>query len=433
MRGLGAAFAVVCVLFNPAAARADAVLDWNVIAVSVTAGQGPFGQARFLAITQLAVFEAVNAVTGKYEPYLGTIVAPAGASADAAAIAAAHGVLWNYFPAVRAALDQARGNALAAIPDGPAKSGGISTGEAAAAAMITKRLDDGSAPPEFSVPGLPEPGVWQLTPACPAGAGVFLHWGNVTPFGIRSIDQFILDPPPSLHSRKYARDYDEVKTMGSAGSTERPQDRTDIARFYAAASPGFVLNTAARQVSVAQGRSLSHNARALALLNMAINDSLVASFANKYHYNFWRPETAIRAGDTDGNRRTDPDTTFAPLIATPCFPGYPSNHASGSFGGAEMLKRIYGDSSGHAITVTNTFLVAGAPVTMTKHYTGFQQICDDVDDARVFGGIHFRFDQEAGARLGSDIAGTIHRRNLQRDHSGQHDREDDCDDHHGGW
>jgi hypothetical protein len=431
VRRLSATLAVVSVLFSPAAASADPVLDWNVIAVTVTNGQGPFVQARLLAITQLAVFEAVNAVTGEYEPYLGTVVAPVGASADAAAIAAAHKALRNYLsavPGVAATLDAALASSLAAIPNGPAKSGGIATGEAAADAMITARLNDGSAPPQFHVPGAVEPGRWQLTPGCSAGAGVFLHWRNMTPFGISSVERFISDPPPALTSRKYTKDYLELKAVGSLNSTERTQDRSDVARFYAAASPGFVFNTAARQVAVAQRRSLSHNARALALINMAINDSLIASFATKYQYDFWRPETAIRAGDSDGNPKTDPDTTFTPFIPTPCFPSYSSNHASGSYGGAEVLKRVYG-AGRHSITLTTTVVVAGSPMPLTLRYTRLQQITADIDDARVYGGIHFRFDQEAGARLGGDVGGTVYRRNLRRDHHRDHDREGDCDEH----
>ena len=422
-RRLGAALAMVCVLFSPAAARADVVLDWNALAVTVTSGN-PFTQARFLAITQLAVFEAVNAVTGKYEPYLGTVVAPKDASADAAAIAAAYRVLKTYFP-TNALLDPARETSLAAIPDGPAKMGGIATGEAAAAAMILLRTNDGSAPPAFYLPESTDTGVWQLTPSCPAAGGVFFQWRDVTPFGIRSVDRFILDPPPAITSRKYTKDYLEVKTVGSLTSTERPQDRADVAQFYAAASPGFVFNSAARQVSVEQGRSLSHNARALALLNMAINDSLIASFANKYHYNFWRPETAIRYADTDGNRKTELDMTFVPFIVTPCFPSYPSNHASGSYGGAEVLTRIYG-AGGHSIELSNPAL------GLTLQYTKFKEITHDIDDARVYGGIHFRFDQEAGARLGQAVGGQVYRRNLQRDHHREHDREEDCDDEHDG-
>ena len=245
----------------------------------------------------------------------------------------------------------------------------------------------------------------------------------MTPFGIESVDRFISDPPPAITSRKYTKDYLEVKTVGSLTSTKRPQDRSDVAQFYAAASPGLVFNSAARQVAAEQGRSLSHNARALALLNMAINDSLITSFATKYHYNFWRPETAIRYGDTDGNRKTEGDMTFVPFILTPCFPSYPSNHASGSYGGAEVLRRIYG-AGGHTIELSNPAL------GLTLHYTKFKDITDDIDDARVYGGIHFRFDQEAGARLGHEVAGQVYRHNLRRDHHRQHDHEEDCDDEH---
>ena len=205
------------------------VLEWNAVAVSVTTGN-PFTQARFMAITQLAVFEAVNAVTGNYEPYLGTILEAPGASAEAAAIAAAYRVLKTYFPA-NTTLDPARANSLAAIPDGAAKSRGIATGEAAAAAMIANRIGDNSAPPPAGLytPGPPEPGKWQLTPSCTAGGGVFLDWRTVTPFGVRSVDRFISDPPPAITSRKYAKDYLEVKTVGAIDSTARPQDRTDVA------------------------------------------------------------------------------------------------------------------------------------------------------------------------------------------------------------
>jgi hypothetical protein len=427
-----AALAIVCGLFSPIAAAADVVLDWNATAESTLLAQtpapNPFSQARFMAITQLAVFEAVNAVTGKYRPYLGTIDAPEGASAEAAAVAAAHAVLLNYFPASAPSLNDARARSLATIADGQAKEDGIATGEAAAAAMILLRANDGSAPAEFFVPTPPRPGVWEATPSCPTvdgvRVGVLLHWRNVAPFGIRRAADFLADPPPSLRSARYRRDYDEVMTVGGAFSTERPQDRADVARFYAASSPSQVVNSAARQVAAAQGRSLAHNARALALINMAVSDSLVASFLTKYHYNYWRPETAIRLADTDGNPKTDPDPSFAPFIITPCFPGYPSNHASGSTGGAEMLRRLYG-AGGHDITLTNALLPG-----VTLHYTRFKQITADVDDARVYGGIHFRFDQKAGGQLGRDVATYTYRHKLRRvHHDHDHDDDDDCRHH----
>lgn len=394
------------VLASPALVRADAVTDWNAIAVTTTSTQNPFNQARLLAITQLAVFEAVNAATGKYEPYLGTVVAPAGASPAAAAIAAAHGVLKFYVPASAATLDGLRASSLAALPNA-GKAAGIATGEAAAAAMILARVNDGSAPAEFSVPASSDPGVWQLTPSCPAAGGTLLQWRNLKPFGIASASDFLADPPPALTSNEYAKDYDEVKRVGRDTSTERPQDRTDVARFYAASSPGYVMNLAARQVAVAQGRSIEHNARSFAIVNMAISDSLVSSFNTKYTYNLWRPETAIRAGDTDGNDKTEADSAWKPLILTPCFPSYVSNHASGSYGGAEALRRIYG-AGGHDITITT-----GAFPALIYHYTKFDQITADIDDARVYGGIHFRFDQEGGARLGRRVATAVNHDNLR--------------------
>jgi hypothetical protein len=422
---------------GPIAARADVVLDWNAIAVStfVSQGQAPFAQARFMAITQLAVFEAVNAITHDYKPYLGTIVAPAGASADAAAVAAAYGVLKAYFP-LAPGLDAAYAASLAAIPDGAAKTGGIATGQAAAQQMILRRLNDGSAPALFYMPESTDPGVWQLTPSCPPAGGVFFQWQNVTPFGVPSapgshdwIARFALAPPPELTSRRFARDFNEVKRVGnvSASLTDRPQDRADVARFYAATSPAFVFNLAARQVAAAEGSSLSENARTFALLNMASSDSLVASFWTKYHYKFWRPETAIHDAAADGNARTDPDPSYAPYILTPCFPSYPSNHGSGSNGASEVMRRIFGNG-GHDITMANP-----AVPGLTFHYTRFSQITDDISDARIFGGIHYRFDQEAGTELGTDIATYVYKHNLRRaKHFGDHDDDDDDDDHDGG-
>jgi hypothetical protein len=211
----------MALLFGPVVTRADVVLDWNAIMQATVSSQPPFPQARFAAITQLAVFEAVNAITGDYKPYLGTVPGPASAAAEAAGIAAAHTALRNYFPGSAASLDAARASSLAMIPDGSAKSAGIAVGEAAAAAMIAARANDGAAPPEFYLPSSQDPGEWRLTPTCPAGGGAFLNWRNVTPFGIRSAGQFRLDAPPALTSARYTRDYREVKDVGLCPSFGR--------------------------------------------------------------------------------------------------------------------------------------------------------------------------------------------------------------------
>lgn len=414
-------FRTLCVsmlglLMVPGMARADAVLDWNAIAVdtAVANKQNPFAQGRTAAIVQLAVFEAVNSITHEYKPYLGTMTAPHGASAEAAAVEAAFKVLSTYFPASLATLNTDRSNSLAAIPNGQARTDGIAAGDAAAADMIQLRASDGSAPAQFKVPGPAVPGDWQATASCPVvngvAQGIAFNWQFVVPFGIEKASDYLLGPPPALASEAYAKAYNEVMTVGSLNSTERPQDRADVALFFAAASPTQAFNQAARQVAEERGGSLTANARALALVNMAINDALVASFLNKYHYNFWRPETAIHGGDADSNRKTEGDSSWAPFIVTPCFPSYPSNHGSAANAAAEVLRRIYGEA-GHAMTLTNPTVP-----TIVLHYASFREICNDISDARVYGGIHFRTDQEAGADLGRAVGAAVYRNNLRRAH-----------------
>lgn len=415
-RALGLCMLMATIWFGSVTARADVVLDWNAIAVktAVANGQNPFAQARTATIVQLAVFESVNATTGEYHPYLGTITAPAGASPDAAAVQAAYRVLSTYFPASASTLDAEHANSLAAIPDSQAKTDGIATGESAALAMIALRANDGSSPPQFKIPGSPVPGEWQATPSCPivngVAVGVAFQWQNITPFGIHNANNFLLDPPPALGSREYAKAYNEVMTVGSLYSTERPQDRSNVALFYAASSPTQVFNQVVQQVAQERWHSLTENARALAVVNMAMNDSLIASFLNKYRYNFWRPETAIRAGDTDGNRRTQADPSFLPFVTTPCFPSYPSNHGSAANAAAEVLEHIYGECR-HSITLSNP-----AVPDIVLQYTTFKQITEDISDARVYGGIHFRTDQDAGERLGRAIGKVVYRNNLRRRH-----------------
>jgi hypothetical protein len=414
-----AAGLAAALLLRPAVAGADVVLDWNAITVATVAGQNPFVESRIAAITHLAVFEAVNAVTGRYRPYLGTITAPPGASPEAAAITAAHGALIHYLPAAAANLDAARAASLAAIPDGQAKEDGIALGEAAAAAMINERANDGSSPPLFYLPTSTARGDWQLTPSCPPQGGVLFHVRDVTPLGIRSGDQFRADPPPSLRSREYTRAYREVKRVGAANSTHRPPDRANVARFYAAVNPVGTWNPAVRQVSVARGLSLTANARAFALVNMALVDASVAVFDTKYFEPFWRPETAIRAGDADGNPFTDGDPGFLPFLTVPCHPSYPSGHGTLSNAARTVAERLFG-SHGHSITLS-TPAVPG----VVLQYRSFKAIADDIADARVFGGIHFRFDQEAGARQGRRVGAYVHRHNLRRAHG--HGVEDDGD------
>jgi len=398
------ALAAIC----PGVTSADAVQDWNAIMWTTTAAQNPFLQARFAAITHLAVFDAVNAITGDYQPYLGTVTAPHGASPDAAAVAAAHRVLSTYFPGSAQALDLARAASLASIPDGQAEDDGIQVGEAAAAALIANRANDGSAPGQFYLPLTAGPGEWLPTPGCPAAGGVLRHWPNVKPFGIRSSDQFRSAPPPALNSIEYAEDFNEVKTVGALDSAARPQDRTDVARFYAASPPTLVFSQVITQAGNEEGWSLSQNARAFALLMMSISDALVASQDTKYHYVFWRPITAIHGADTDSNALTERDDAWQPLITTPCFPSYQSAHATGSNAARRIAERLFGGEELRSIEVSNP-----AVPGVSFHYTRFSEITTDIDDARVYGGIHYRFDQKAGARQGKRVADYVYTTQLR--------------------
>jgi hypothetical protein len=430
-------------VFSAAAARADVVLQWNEIAARTfttqTPALNPFATARFAAIVQLAVFEAVNTITGDYQGYLGSeaaptglpISAPGGSSAEAAAIQAAYRVLFTYFggnAATAAALNADLAASLALIPNGASKTNGIATGQAAALALIALRAIDGSSPLSNYLPTPLHPGDWDIYPGCPTSAGgaqlggILANWGDVRPFGIALpatghwYEPFRPVPPPELSSNEYAKDYNEVKTVGSALATpqQRPADRALVVRFFGSLSPTYLFHQASRQIATARGDSLSENARNLALVSIATNDALVASFKTKYFYKFWRPITAIHLGATDGNGKTTEDAAWTTFWQTPCFPSYPSNHASGSGAALEAMRRIYG-AAGHDIALTATVAVI-APTPTTLHYTQLQKIADDIDDARVYGGIHFRFDQTAGSRLGREIATYVYKNNLQPVH-----------------
>ena len=413
-----AAISIIMLTFSPAEAKlkarrsqdlitSDAVVrQWNEIAITRILPNGPpFTAARMMTAVQLAVFEAVNAITGKYEPYLGTIIAPPGASPEAAAVTAAHGALVAFVPAQTAFFDQQRDLSLAAIPDGQSKTDGIAVGIAAAAAMVANRTNDGSAPPLVHIPTNTDPYEWQITPGC--AGGVFKHWPNLRPFGIESSSQFRAEPPPPLRSGVYAQDYNEVQAVGDVNSTVRSQDRTDVARLYAVGPGHWTWNYALLQIASTRNDEITFTARTMALMNIAINDAYISGFESKYFYRTWRPVTAIPRGDEDGNKWTTAGA-FTPLISTPCFPGYPSNHGTGSGAARTVLERAYG-RRGHSITQWHP-LAPG----IVLNYSDLRVITDDIADARVFGGIHYRFDQDAGDRQGHAVGQYVYNHNLQK-------------------
>ena len=398
---------------KPAPGASDSiVLDWIEIARTTIFPNGPpFDAARRMAIVQLAVFEAVNATTGKYDPYLGTVTAPSGASSEAAAVMASWGVLNAFYGPNHAMLDAARNASLASIPDGQAKTDGMNVGLAAAAAMMANRANDNSSPPMFHTPPSLDPYEWQPYAGCPVVSGVqrgaFRHWPNVTPFGIESSSQFRADPPPTLGSGVYGQDYNELVAVGDLNSPNRPQDRTDVARLYAATPGHWLWSWALVQIAETRNDEITDTARTAALMNMAINDAYITGFESKYFYRTWRPITAIPRGNEDGNKWTTAGP-FTPLIATPCFPGYPSNHGIGSGAARTVLVRAYG-RFGHSITFSHPN-ASGIVI----NYTDLKVITDDIADARVYGGIHFRYDQDSGERQGHAVGQYVYNNVLQK-------------------
>ena len=374
----------------PRAAGADAVLQWNEIAQRTVATANPLVQSRSMAIVQAAVADAVAAVGRDYEGFALRETAAAGASAPAASVAAAHAALTALHPPAAPSLDAAYTTALAGLPDGPARAEGIRIGKAAAAAILEQRAGDGWNAPASYTP-VARAGRWIPTPPASA-APLGPQWGRVKPFALSRADQFRAPTPPPPDSAEYARDLREVYELGGVTSPKRTPQLANVARFWIISGmQGW--NPAARQVSTFKKLTLPQNARLLALLNVAMADGLIACWDSKFAHDTWRPVTAIHAG----GHGVAADPSWMPLIVTPPFPAYPSGHACAGGAARLVLERQLGPG-GHAITLTS----ATAPgVTFT--YDSFKAIADQVDEARVVGGIHVRHDQTAGGELGRRV------------------------------
>jgi hypothetical protein len=397
--GLRAVGLSTLLLLSVTTVRADAVLDWNVTALKTTAA-APFNppvESRNLAIVHAAMFDSVNSIVGGYSPYAIELRAPDGASPAAAAAAAAHYVLVQLYPAQQAILDGAYAASLAAIPDGASRDAGITVGETVAAQLLELRAGDGAAAAIVApyTPGS-QPGDWSPTPPAFRSA-LDPGWGTVRPFLLRKGSQFRPGPPPDLTSRRYTRDFNEIKEVGSSANSTRTQEQTDLARFWVSTAPQN-WNPAARQAASARGLSLSENARAFALLNLAGADAFIASWDAKFAYNQWRPVTAIRAADSDGNPDTLADLAWTPLLVTPPFPDYIAGHTTYAGAAKQVLEHIFGKNPGVTMRLTS----ATAP-GVVETYTTFEDIADGVVDARVWGGIHWRTSSVRGEQVGERI------------------------------
>ena len=399
-------------------ARADTVTEWNLNASSalfVTAGQPPQLSVPHLAMVHGAVCDAVNAIEGSHEGYLiSSRLATPSDSKEAAAATAAYHMLLSIVPGQQAVLDAQYAASLAGIPEGTSKRRGIAVGEAAAAAMKAARTDDGRFGAfRFAVGSAP--GVWR--PVLPAFVNDPNAWlKDVKPFLIESSSQFRSKGPLPLTSRKYAREFSEVKSLGSAASTTRTADQTLAARYWAE-NPPATWSRIIRTLSAQQGLSMAENARLFAMLYMTAADALISVWDDKAHSSFWRPITAIREADTDGNPATEPDAAWLPLIANPPYPEHPSGHTGLSGSIVATLQEFFGTDK-VAWTDTNN---AG----LTRSFTRFSQAIDEIVDARVWSGIHFRTADEQGARIGRQVAKWRKSNYFRAD---GHDADDDDDD-----
>ncbi len=379
--------------------RADVVIDWNVIATSAApaAGKNPVEQSRIFAMTHAAIHDALNAIDRRNNTYALNQRAEPGASPEAAVAAAAHDVLVAQLPTQQANLDAAYAASLVNIADGPAKTRGVAIGQAAAAAILALRSADGSMAVVTYMSGT-EPGDYQLTPPNFTPA-ILPGWGSVTPFTMRSGSQFRPDPSElfDMTGQRYTEDYNEVKSVGEAASTTRTAEQSEIARFWYEGSPtGW--NRIARVVSAQRGLDLWRNARLFGLLNFAMADGFIAGFDAKYFYNFWRPITAIRAGETDNNPATVADPAWSAFLITPFSPDYTSTHSVLGAAAAEALARFFGTDK---ISFTMT---SGAPFSgITRSYTSFSQAAQENADSRVYAGIHFRTACSDGVKQGRKV------------------------------
>jgi hypothetical protein len=396
-----AAIAIVAfMLATPTSASADAVSDWNAIATQATvtgARPGPTGVLD-IAMVQAAIYDAVQAIERRYQPYRVEIKGASG-SPVAAAAKAAHDVLVSRFPAQTASLDTAYNQYL--LNNGLALTDpGVAVGATAAAGIIALRACDGSfpvvAPPPFV--GGTDPGVWRPTPGTTA---MLVPWlGNVTPFTITRPSQFLAPPPPALTSQEYAGDYNEVKAVGALNSTDRTPAQTDMAQFWFA-NYTVLWNQVLREIAGIHVRNIGESSRLFALAEMAMADAIITSWNSKNYYVTWRPITAIREGNNDGNSQTVGDPNWTSLVAAPAYPDQTSGANNFSSAALRSLELFFGtDRMPFSVTTTNL-----APTIQdTRTFNRFSDARQEVVDARIYEGIHFRFADEAARKQGVSVA-----------------------------
>ena len=384
----------------------DVVLQWNrVLTQTITIqGQHPgsIAGARSYAMMHAAIYDAVNSIDGSYKPYLVDIPGTKNASIEAAAAQAAHDVLATLYPGRATDFAAELEISISGIRDNRVRQG-LTVGREAAAALLAARDNDGWSTPPPPYVLTPDPGNWQPTPPGNAPAA-FTHYPGVRPFALLSATQFIPPPPPSLTSTEYAAALNEVKQIGSAGSLTRTPDQTQQATTWlTVATPvlvAVVWNNIARTLAVQQENSTVENARMFALMNISHHDGFQTSFASKFEYGLWRPITAIRRADEDGNPATAPDASWTSLIGNPPYPTYAGNMAAIGMSNAGILALFFGRDD---LPVQYTF-----PNGVTRSYASLSAIADEMAKSREYGGIHFNFDSVAGQSIGLNTSNYVY-------------------------
>jgi len=379
------------------------VIDWNELLLSIvnTPGAQPANiqPTRNFAILHAAIYDAVNAIDRTHQPYLIALRAPRDASETAAADAAARTALDGLYSSQQTTIDATYGTELANVPDGPAKDQGVRLGNQLATDLLAIRTNDGSnVTPAPFVPGT-APGDYQPTPPN-FPTPVFTTWGQVTPFVLDSGNQFRPAPPPALTSDAYAAAINEVQSLGSATSTTRTTEQTEIGKFWNPPIQNF-WNQIAQEVALSHHSDLPTTARLFAALNLSFADSAIAFYDAKYTYQLWRPVTAIRLADTDGNPNTVADPGWLPLSGnTAADPSYPGAHSTISAAGADILASFYGDAQHFSLT-------SPALPGVTRSFTSFSAAAQEAGLSRIYSGQHTRLDHDAGLTLGHDVAGFV--------------------------
>jgi hypothetical protein len=379
------------------AADPRVVADWNATAVATIvtdALKGPAEAYVYFAFTQLAIYNAVEGITGDYRLYRWHAHAPAGASPEAAAAAAGHRLLMTYFPASQSRLDAALAASLANVPDGASEDLGVAFGIKAADRIVELREDDGrNAPLEFTMPV--GPGVWRPTADPPVP--FFDPWlSQMDPLVMEEPDQFRPGPPPPLTSKQYAKEFNEVKALGGATGSSRTPEQTKTAQFFSDIGVGGV-QASLRDLLARHGYDISQAAQILAAVNASVSDAVVMTWDAKFHYGFWRPVTAIHLADTDGNPATEPDTAWTSFIPTPPYPDYTSG-----------LNAIIGATSRALARVLHTnkidLYITSVAAGETRHYAYTGPINQDAIKARVWSGLHFRTADRVGNHRAQAVA-----------------------------